>query len=196
MAQEEAKENNKDQKRVKRDVDRELDQFESKLAELRIHYEQHFSGILPLKPDKMHEEVVRTLRNLLKAPFHNSASRFRMRMLSHRYQSFNTYWERVLKQKENGTYRRDVKLAEQREQSRKELKKENTADKRLKELYNSYEEAVRKTGVQQDKLTFDAFKKTVSKTAREFKEHYGAQTMRYKIVVSDGKVVVKASAKE
>ena len=98
--------------KTRRDFDRELDILEAKIGELRIFYEQFFVDILPQPPEKQHAEVVRLIKRLLKAPFKNSASRFRLRSLINRFQTYATYWERVNKkhgciwrdEPVNGTY--------------------------------------------------------------------------------------------
>ncbi len=69
------------------------------------------------------------------------------------------------------------------------------AQKAMHELYSSYEAALRKTGKPVDNLNFESFKKSLIKKARELKERHGVKKLQYKIVVKDGKVVVKASGK-
>ena len=99
----------------RRQLDLELDRLENKISELRVLYEQYFVEILPLSPDKQQKEIVALIRKLLRAPFKNSQTRFRLRVLVQRYQTYATYWERVQKQKEEGTYSRDLFKAEMRE---------------------------------------------------------------------------------
>lgn len=183
----------------RRKLDHELDRLESKIAELRVLYEQYFVEILPLPPDKLHKEVVKLIRVLLKAPFKNSQTRFRLRVLIQRFQTYGTYWERVQKQKEEGTYVKDLFKAEMREKMLEEAKLEQTAgksaEKGLKQLYDSYEAALRKTGNNTANLSFDSFKSSLLKQAKQLKEKSGVQKLHYKVVVKGNKVVVKASAK-
>jgi len=183
----------------RRQLDTELDQLESRIAELRVLYEQHFVDILPQAPEKIHKEVVRTIRKLLRAPFKTAQTRFRLRMLVQRFQTYATYWERVLKQKEEGTYTRDLFKAEMREKLLEEVEREQSnsgrAEKGFKQLFDSYETALRKTGSNTANLTFDAFKQSLLKQAKLLKEKTGVKKLQYKVVVKDGKVTVKASGK-
>jgi len=185
--------------RSRKALELELDRLEAKIEDLKILYEQYFVDILPQPPDKLRAEVVRAIKRLLKAPFRNSATRFRLRMLVQRYQSYSTYWERVNKQRDEGKYFRDVFKAEMREKIEQDLaaqaNKKGSAEKAFRELYSSYESAVRKTGGQAATLNYDAFKKSRLKKAKDVKEKHGVQKLHYKIVVKGGKVVVKASAK-
>ena len=183
----------------RRHLDLELDSLEAKIAELRVLYEQHFVDILPQPPDKLQKETVRMIRSLLRAPFKNSQTRFRLRVLVSRYQTYATYWERVQKQKEDGTYQKDVFKAEMREKMLEDAKVANSqgrvAEKGLKQLFDSYETALRKNGADTSKINFDAFKHSLMKQAKSLKEKNGVQKLHYKVVVSGGKVTVKASAK-
>lgn len=184
---------------LKRDLDRELDVLEAKIAELRMLFEQHFAEILPQPPSKLQKEVLLMMKRLLRAPFRNSATRFRLRMLIQRYQTYATYWERVLKQKEEGTYSKDLFKAEMRERAVEESKLQQSAagaaERGLKQLFASYEEAIKKQGGSTANLNFDAFKKSLLQKAKLMKEKHGVKKLHYKVVVKDGKVVVKASSK-
>lgn len=182
----------------KRKLDQQLDVLEAKINELRILYEQYFVDILPQPPDKLRKEVVLLIRQLLKAPFKNSAVRFRLRMIITRFQTYNTYWERVNKQREEGTYCRDLFKAEMREKAAEDAKLEGSrrsaAEKGLRQLYSSYETALKKSGASTDHVNFEAFKKSLMRKAKELKKQHGVDKLHYKVVMKNGKVTIKASA--
>ena len=177
-----------------------LDRLESKIEELKMLYEQHFIDVLPHPPDKKHKEVKAMIRQLLKAPFKTSASRFRLRHLITRFQTYQTYWERVNKQREEGTYSRDVFKAELREriaeEEKEEMKKSNLADKSMRQLYTSYETALKKSGSSTDNLNYDSFKRSLIKRAKKLKKEKGVTKLNYRIVMKNGKVTVKASGEK
>lgn len=177
----------------------EIDRLEARLEELRVSYEQHFIDILPQAPDAMRKEVARTIRILLKAPFKNSQTRFRLRTVIHRYQTYSSYWERVLKEREEGRFIRDIFKVEMREKSLEEAKKDQTkagkAERGLKQLYSTYEEAIRKTGGSTDNLNFDAFRKNLIDKAKQMQSEHGVKKLHYKVQVKDGRVILKATPK-
>ncbi|MDD2943234.1 MAG: hypothetical protein PHC51_09750 [bacterium] len=189
---------NKLQTENKRSVDKELDIFERKLGELRVLYEQHFVDVLPFPPDEQHKEIKRMIRNLLHAPFKNSANKFRMRTLLSRYQTYSTYWERVNKQREEGTYVKDQFKAEMREKMADSARRDNSAagraDKGFQQLFSTYQDALKKSGGKTDNLNFDAFKQSLIAQARELKKTQGVTKLKYKVVNQNGKVIVKASS--
>lgn len=182
-----------------RSFDRELDKFERMIDELRVHYEQYFIDIQPLPPDKLHHQTRLVIRKLLKAPFKNSADRFRLRTLIQRYQSFDTYWERIIKQREEGTYTKDVFRSEMRQKMLEDAEKQTSsggaAEKSIRELFNTYQTALNKTGVKTDNINFDFFKKSLIEKAKQLKAQHGVKKLHYKVLVKNGKVVLKASAK-
>ena len=178
--------------------DYQLDQFERRLEELRILYEQYFVDIFPLPPDKERKEVQRLQRELLRAPFKSSARKFRMRQLITRYNTLVTYWTRVLKAREEGKYIKDVFKAEIRQKAQKEADLMNSehgaAEKGFRQLFGSYENAMKKAGMKSDNLDYNAFRKSLMKQAKVMREKHGVKKLNYKIVVKDGKAVVKAVA--
>lgn len=179
----------------RQELEADLNRLESRIAELKVLYEQHFVDILPQPPVDMQREVQALIRTLLRAPFKSSALRFRLRTLVQRYATYATYWERVLKQREEGSYRRDVYKAEMREKL-SAMKRARTSSKTkseapLRELFATYQDAMQRTGGATDQVTFDAFKKSLLEQARKLKEQ-GQEKIRYQVVVQNGKVVVKA----
>lgn len=183
----------------RRDLDQQIDRVEGKLSEVVMLYEQYFVDVLPAPPTKLHKEIVVTLRQLLKAPFKNSQTRFRLRNVIHRFQTYNTYWERVQKQREEGTYVKDLFKAELRQRLAEQAKQSSTsagkAEKAFRDLYSSYESALKKAGARTDNLNFEKFKQTLLTKARELKKQCGVTKLHYKVVVRGDKVVIKAEGK-
>jgi hypothetical protein len=191
-------ESNNQQASSTRDNQLLLDRLEASIAEVKVLYEQYFSAVLPLPPDKMRHDVSQQIKFLLKSPFKNSATRFRLKTLVTRFQTYSTYWERVLKQREEGTYKKDIFKAELRQRQSVEKQRQISSsaiqENSLKQLFNVYEDAVRKSGGNTTQLSFESFKRSMLKTAENIKTKHGNAKIQYKVVMQDGKVVVKASA--
>lgn len=186
-------------KSPKREIDAELDRLEKQIAELRVMFEQYFVDVIPLPPEENRKAIVKEIKRLLKSPFKTQATKFRLRTLVTRYQTYHTYWERVLKQREEGTYHRDLFKADLRDkiidETRREQSTQSAAEKSFHQLYNSYETALKKVGAKTENLNFETFKKSLIKRAQQLKKEKGVKGLRYKVVVRDGKVVVKASVR-
>lgn len=184
----------------RRKIEKELEILESRIAELRVAYEQHFSGYLPQPPTKQHEELQRYIRQLLNAPFKNTANRFKLNTLVNRFQLHSSQWEKVKREKEEGTYYRDVFKAKLLEKTlRLEQKAKSAsgiAEASMKQLFNSYQSALLASGERIDKLDYDSFKSSLLKNAEKIKEKTGASKLKYQIVSVDGKVRIKTTKKD
>lgn len=182
------------------DLRAELDNLEARISELKVQYEQYFAGLMPFAPEKQHTEVKNQLRRLMRAPFRSSAMQFRLRGLESRFQTFNTYWQRVLKQKEEGTYSKDVFKAELHERIAVEEAQSRTAAgaarKNMEGLFHSYCQALEKTSGKTQQLDYEKFKTSLMQRAKDFKERKGAKKVSFKVSIKDGRVSVQLIAKD
>jgi hypothetical protein len=96
-----------------------LNDVETRLDRIKALYEQYFQGVERLEPSVPRKELERRMQLLLKEKPRNTALRFRYQMLIQRWTTYLTYWQRVTRQIEEGTYRRDVlKVRKRRENVR------------------------------------------------------------------------------
>jgi hypothetical protein len=101
------------------EYERQLNDLENKLDRLRALYDQYFTGIERLEPLIPKKDLDRRIAALRRVKLRNTGLRFRTQMLIQKYTTYQTYWKRVARQIEEGTYRRDVMRARQRrEQAR------------------------------------------------------------------------------
>ena len=182
----------------KTDLDRELDFLELKIKELKVSYEQHFSGYIPQPPTKQHEELKRYIRKMINTPFKSTAGNFRLNSLVRRFKTYATQWERINKERERGTYYKDVFKANLREKAiqrqKKAVSKSGKAEQAMKQLFNSYQSALMASGKRVDKLDFNKFKQSLAKRSSEIKKQSGSKKLKYQIVSVDGQIKVKTTA--
>jgi hypothetical protein len=81
---------------------------ESKLKRLRALYDQWFAGIERLEPQQQRKELDHILGLLRREQVRNTALKFRFNQIVQRYTTYTTYWRRITRQIEEGTYKRDV----------------------------------------------------------------------------------------
>lgn len=93
------------------EVEKELEELESRIERTRGLYEQYFMGIERLEPQTPRKDVDRRIRDMRKARLKNTAQRYKFNMLAQRYNTLSQYWGRIMRQIENGTYKRDVAKA-------------------------------------------------------------------------------------
>lgn len=180
----------------KEQVHAQVAEFSAAIDELKIAYEQYFIGVHPLAPEQQHNEVKRKLRALVALPFKNSAVQFRVRNLESRYQTYNNYWQRVLRQREEGTYQRDLFKAKIRTKKKGEAVKKKDNGKAIETLYQRYKAALEDQLGLPVQIDFDAFRKKIAAQARDLKTKHNGRRLSFAVAVRGGKVTIQAQVRE
>jgi hypothetical protein len=96
------------------EVEKLIGELETALDRLRSLYEQYFVGIERIEPAVARKDVDRRLYVLRKEQIRNTALRYRFQMLLQKYNTYQTHWQRVCREIENGTYKRHLVRAQRR----------------------------------------------------------------------------------
>lgn len=83
-------------------------ELEAALEVLKAHYEQYFVGLVRLPPREEHDAVRGAIGRLRQASSRNTSVRFRAQSLQNRLLSYERMWQRVCREIEDGTWRRDL----------------------------------------------------------------------------------------
>lgn len=94
--------------RQKDELEAETGRIEEELEELKARYEQYFLGIERKEPGRWREELKKRVLRVKEAFTRNTGLRFRIQSLHARFLSYERLWLRSAKEKEEGTYRRDL----------------------------------------------------------------------------------------
>jgi hypothetical protein len=86
----------------------EASTLEEELEALKAKYEQYFLGLERREPVRWREEAKKKVLRLKGAFTRNTGLRFRLQSLHARFISYERLWLRSAREKEEGTYRRDV----------------------------------------------------------------------------------------
>jgi hypothetical protein len=214
--------------------------LEEALEELKVKHEMYFLGVERLDPGKKREEMKRDIARLKTAFTRNTGLRFRIQSLYARYLSYERMWLREVRQREEGTSRRDIFKARLRSHARPEGKApekrpaaaggpgagEQTPEPRaqargpgapaatpappraaarpsapaggglgepqMRALYDAYLTAKKRCNEDTSRLTFDAVARSVNKQIPELMTRYQAKAVDFKVVIKDGKALLKA----
>ncbi len=111
-------------------IDVRLLDLETKIDNARSLYEQYFAGVLKQEPKKEFEFVNRLVNSFKPQDLKTTASRFRFQNIQQRYIVLRNHWDKILKQIEEGTFKRDLFLLKHKNKNKsdspKALAKENT----------------------------------------------------------------------
>jgi hypothetical protein len=95
-------------KRASEVLSDETYQTEEDLEALKARYEMYFLGIEKREPARERWEMKRRVERLKESFTKNTGLRFRLQTLHARFLSYERLWMRSAREKEEGTYRRDV----------------------------------------------------------------------------------------
>src|SRR5574340_231656 len=86
----------------------EAQKLEEELEALKAKYEMYFLGVERREPVRWREDVKKKVLRLKSAFTRNTGLRFRVQSLHARYLSYERLWLRAAREREEGTYRRDL----------------------------------------------------------------------------------------
>jgi hypothetical protein len=95
-------------KREKDELEGACQELEEELEALKAKYEQYFLGVERREPNRWREDVRKKVLRLKSAFTRNTGLTFRIQSLHARYLTFERLWLRSVREKEEGTYRRDL----------------------------------------------------------------------------------------
>jgi hypothetical protein len=95
-------------KREKEQLGLEVKDLEEELERVKARYDQYFIGYERREPKRERDEVRKRVMLVKDAFTRNAALKFRIQSLHARYLSYDRLWVRSAREKEEGTYRRDI----------------------------------------------------------------------------------------
>ena len=95
-------------KRANEQLADQCKELEEDLEELKARYEQYFLGIERREPARERGEMKRRVEKLKESFTRNTGLKFRLQTLYARFLSYERMWVRSTREKESGTYRRDL----------------------------------------------------------------------------------------
>jgi FtsZ-binding cell division protein ZapB len=82
--------------------------LEVEVEELKVRYEMYFLGVEKREPNKTRDDLKKKVLRIKEAFTRNAALRFRLQSLHARFLAYERMWLRSAREKEEGTYHRDV----------------------------------------------------------------------------------------
>lgn len=174
--------------------------LENRLKELVIRYEQYFMGIEKREPDKLAEEIDKLVRRYATTPINNTMYKHRYNNLVARLNSYRQYWNRILRQIEEGRYSRDRFRAELHVVNQNNAKpvhqeQSDTKNNELERIYAELVEARRSCKLPIDGMTREQLAETLEKQRPLLAQKLGTSEIQFRVVVEGGKPKIKAGTR-
>jgi hypothetical protein len=185
-------------------IDEDLQVLDAKVKQLRLDYEQYFLGSRPRVPNVLRGEVQKMMSYYANVPIQNTALRFRFNNLRARYFSFRRHWDETVRKIEEGTYERNVFKANLHERERAERRAKGGAGvapaaeapapgpAAPEGLFGEYVAARKRCGLAGG-VTPEQFERQLRVQETAIREKTGCQSVRFRVVVEDGKAKLKAT---
>jgi hypothetical protein len=178
----------------------EIDELDEGLTNLQVLYEKYFLGIDRRPPDLERKRIGTRMRELRTTMVKNTALKFRINTLFAKLISFERMWDRVLREMEEGTYKRDVFKAKLRSAPDKEKQKEKgpqpkspeISEDKLRRLYDTYLVARQRCGETTDGISYESVASRIRQQVPQLLEKHKAKNIEFKVVIKGGRAVLKA----
>jgi hypothetical protein len=196
-------------------INTDLDALDESIKKLRNLYEKYFLGIDRTAPAKERDSIKRNIRRLMVEGSNNTARRFRLQSLNATFVTYESQWDRICRQIEEGTYHRDRFKAKRRIARAEEAEAAPSAQQEvaapaaaparetpaavkrnegLAKLHKAYISAAQKAGHNKS-ISMEALAKTVRAQTQVIKEKYNCKRVEFKVAVKNGKPILKAVPK-
>ena len=177
----------------------EIDRLDEELKKLRVAYEKYFAGVERIEPLRERDAFKKALRRAMtEEPTRNTALRFRLQTLQASLITYESYWNRVARKIEEGTYHRGPRVTRSTESpppaGANQTRRDGGASRQKKAVEKLYEAllAARAKVGDTRPLTIEAVEKMVRKQAAAIKERYRCERVDFRVAIKDNRVVLKA----
>ncbi len=179
-----------------KDFREDLDELEAKVSKLRIDYEQYFMRILKREPLFLRQQVEKTINFYSLQHINNTGDKFKFRNIADKYNSFKLYWNRTIKEIEEGTYKR------RSEDSRSNITMKSGAvilprepshsssgdnSARMKKLHNDFIKARKECNESSNNIGLDYLTKAVEQQRAAAKKKFGTDNFDFDVKIKEGK---------
>jgi hypothetical protein len=182
----------------------DLDELDESMTGLQVLYEKYFLGIDRRPPEKERKRVSTLMRQLRSTLVRNTMLKFRINTMFAKLISFERMWDRTLREIEEGTYRPHLYKAKLHAQDRDQKKKEKTApsapaaisEDKLRKLYDTYLVARQRCGEPTTGISYESVASRIRAQVPQLMEKHKARNIEFKVVIKDGKAVLRAIPRE
>lgn len=196
-------------------IKEDVEQFESKIAKLKVDYEQYFMRVVRKEPVKLRDEVDKFVLNYSNKSITNTQYKFRLNTAIAKYSAYKQYWNRVLRDIEEGRFVHRAEggfapppannhnhlpggqaqdLAEPEEledepsrpQPPKVAPPAQPADE-AEAVYRKFIEARRQCNEPTEGITKESLAKSIEQSKKLIAEKYKTSDVELKVLIKDGK---------
>ncbi|MBN2720018.1 MAG: hypothetical protein JXR72_02820 [Proteobacteria bacterium] len=171
--------------------------LEKDIDQLKKAYERYFSGVERLAPEKLAASVAREVRSFTGTVISNTALRFRVQQAIARYQTYLAYWQKTMKELEEGKKPRR-RLGEKpaatapEGEDTLEMTDAGAGKGKIEGFYAALTREYERAGMKKVP-GMDRVQVALEDQMKVIREKFACEKVVFKVVSEDGKVRIKAS---
>jgi hypothetical protein len=172
-------------------IDRELDDVEKAISQLKRDFEMYFAGVVKQPPTDSCTKLDKVIRKYGQSTSYSYAQRFRFSNLAARFNTYQDLWSKQLKAKEEGKFaagNSPIPASREAPISKKFKKTENKTEK----LFNQYAQFREKNGEAPPNMNMEKFNQLLSTQRESLIKKYHCKDVEFYISTEDGKTKLKA----
>ena len=179
-------------------MEQRIRQLEKDVQRLKTAYDQYFAGVERKAPEKLADSVAREVRSLTGTLINNTALRFRAQQAISRYQTYHTFWQKNLKDIEEGrkprrrVTGRAVASGEKRPPGVFEISTSKAEGGEMEKFFSALTKEYRLAGAGKAP-DMGRIREALEEQIRTIREKYGCEKVAFKVVNEGGQVKIKAS---
>lgn len=201
----------------------DLDILDAKINKLKVDYEQYFAKILKREPTALRDEIDRIILKYSNQSITNTSLKFRYSTLASKHTSYKQFWNKMLRQIEEGTYVRGAFGARMHEETVSsgtkdfgagikpeqaqmtetapspsiEIKQESLVNNnKINAVYQQFMEAQKTSRGQSTDMSYEKFTQAIIQQTEKVKKDLKCMDVDYKVIVKDGKVKINIIPKK
>jgi hypothetical protein len=180
------------------EVVEDLQLLDVKLKMLKNEYEQYFLGSRMREPSMLRGEVQKMVAYYANVPIRNTGYRFKFNNLRARFFAFRRHWDRILREIDEGRYKRHLFRANLRDRERADRPGSpqpgaGSEQAKSEDLFESYLAAREACGQSTAGITRKKLDALMEKQATQLTGKLGCQEVKFRVVVTNGKAKLKVS---
>ena len=165
--------------------------MDARITQLKVEYEQYFMRVIRQEPAKLRGDIDKVVRRLSTTHITNTGDKFKFRTLVSKFNSYKQYWNRILRQIEEGTYTRHAEggggtASAPAAISKPKVKAKPSNGDGLNEVYSQYVEARKKCNQSVDGLSLEKLQKSIAVQKRKVEEKFGTGNVDIKVSIKNG----------
>jgi len=178
-------------------MEAKITKLEKDIEQLKKAYERYFSGVERLAPERLAASVAREVRSFTGTAITNTALRFRVQQAIARYQTYLTYWQKTLKELEEGKKirrRLGEKTAETFPEGGDtlEMTASGAGKGSMEQFYAALTREYKRAGMKKVPEV-RRVQVALEDQMKAIRERFSCEKVVFKVVSEDGKVRIKAS---